>query len=873
MQPRIPDVSGARQRLRADVVPGWIPGSDADDLPMPSTQSRLGHFKLADPTATPTWLVTVVFILTMIISLWIGDEDDFSSEEPTRIVHQDLQGSSPLLPLSPTSLRGCCGKPAEFRWVFLDGDVGATVGTPFRTRVIAVDAQGRQARPAACEQLRVDLDLSSGHAHLSAATSPPRWYGAELSLDIESEVAGLVKAEVRIASPNPAADVLLHTSEIRFSSGPVDTLDIYFLDSAPVDSLQDAPRKDKRAAWPPGSNVVVTVVLQDRFGNRLPLPDPVPKRSAERKPVKDKPAWLQEASAFDSSNTDLLREGLVLRAQAQGLVLEGLGSTLKIDSQGRGYATLRAKGRGVADVWLEHKANVTSRQRSDLRQRTVRTLHFDAESPRSVAGKVSGGASMSAADAEWQPVAQDVKKAFLHAWHGYKKYAWGLDELQPLTKKGRDSFAGVGITILDSLSTLWLMGLQDEFDAAEEWVQTVLDFRKANKDASFFELVIRALGGLLSAHALSGRQIFLDRASDLGERLLVALQTPSKLPMPKVNLAQRRGVPSGEPTILAEAGSMQLEYRYLANATKKRHFRDEADAAFAAIQSAGIDGIMPVYLSPPEHANVKAMKSKFAVGALADSYYEYLLKQWLQSPTETGFKELWIRVVEELPSLVVPDLVVPHPPTPLQSKDLPSYKVLEGKPGSTVGQAYLWHQDHLSCFVPGMLALGLMTLPPSDFEENDWLNVSLWSMAEGVTKSCMEMWTQTRSGLAPECRNVSPKSPHPFKEVPDTCRHSFLRPETAESLFYLYRFTGDDKYRRWGKQMFEAIAKHAKVGAGFASVRNVNAAPTEKLDEMQSFVMAETFKYLYLLFSPADVLDLDRYVLNTEGHPLPRGTL
>merc|ERR1719235_1936779 len=100
--------------------------------------------------------------------------------------------------------------------------------------------------------------------------------------------------------------------------------------------------------------------------------------------------------------------------------------------------------------------------------------------------------------------------------------------------------------------------------------------------------------------------------------------------------------------------------------------------------------------------------------------------------------------------------------------------------------------------------------------------------------------------------------------------HSFIRPETAETLFYLYRLTGEEKYRSEGESMFRAIVKHTKVPGGYASVRDVNKIPTDKMDEMQSFIMAETFKYLYLLFAPSDALDLKKFVLNTEGHPLQR---
>merc|ERR1719382_1804276 len=120
------------------------------------------------------------------------------------------------------------------------------------------------------------------------------------------------------------------------------------------------------------------------------------------------------------------------------------------------------------------------------------------------------------------------------------------------------------MTIIDSLTTLWLMGLGTEFEQAFEFVKKELDFDKADTEVSVFELVIRGVGGLLGAHALSGRQVFLDRALELGDRLLPAFNSTSRLPWPKWNIARGRGErSSGEPTILSEAGSVQLEFRSL----------------------------------------------------------------------------------------------------------------------------------------------------------------------------------------------------------------------------------------------------------------------------------------------------------------------
>merc|ERR1719282_2187241 len=133
---------------------------------------------------------------------------------------------------------------------------------------------------------------------------------------------------------------------------------------------------------------------------------------------------------------------------------------------------------------------------------------------------------------------------------------------------------------------------------------------------------------------------------------------------------------------------------------------------------------------------------------------------------------------------------------------------------------------------------------------------------------CFEMWNSTKSGLSPECVTIQKESPHRISKVPGNCGHSMLRPETAESLYLLHRLTRDVKYREWGERLFRAINEHSRTEVAFATVDDVEKVPTSKRDELQSFVFAETFKYLYLLFASPDLLDLDKYVLNTEGHPL-----
>ena len=156
-----------------------------------------------------------------------------------------------------------------------------------------------------------------------------------------------------------------------------------------------------------------------------------------------------------------------------------------------------------------------------------------------------------------------VRAAAAHSWAGYVRWAWGQDELAPVSRVGYETFCGIGITLLDSLDTLYLMGFDAEFGRAREWVAGSLNFSAtAGCPVSVFEATIRALGGLLAAHDLSGDAIFLEKAADLGDRLAPAFGTPRGVARSEIDLVA--GVPddaasdSGARTaLLAELGSLQ----------------------------------------------------------------------------------------------------------------------------------------------------------------------------------------------------------------------------------------------------------------------------------------------------------------------------
>jgi mannosyl-oligosaccharide alpha-1,2-mannosidase len=126
-----------------------------------------------------------------------------------------------------------------------------------------------------------------------------------------------------------------------------------------------------------------------------------------------------------------------------------------------------------------------------------------------------------------------IKDAFLHAWNNYKENAWGKDELTPVTASYKNPFNGWGATLVDSLDTLWIMGLKQDFEEAVARV-SMIDFQTSRRgDIPLFETVIRYLGGLLGAYDVSGGQyrVLLDKAVELGEILIGAFDTPNRMPI------------------------------------------------------------------------------------------------------------------------------------------------------------------------------------------------------------------------------------------------------------------------------------------------------------------------------------------------------
>uniref|UniRef100_A0A671NY69 alpha-1,2-Mannosidase n=1 Tax=Sinocyclocheilus anshuiensis TaxID=1608454 RepID=A0A671NY69_9TELE len=441
-----------------------------------------------------------------------------------------------------------------------------------------------------------------------------------------------------------------------------------------------------------------------------------------------------------------------------------------------------------------------------------------------------------------------VQEAFRHAWKGYKAFAWGHDELKPISKTHGEWF-GLGLTLIDALDTMWILGLKDEFAEARKWVETELSFSK-NVDVNLFESTIRILGGLLSTYHLTGDTLFLDKAKDIGFRLMPAFKTPSKIPYSDVNIGKGTAHPPRWTTdsTVAEVTSIQLEFRELSRLTQDPQYQNAVEEVTRQVHrlEGKHDGLVPMFINT--NSGKFTRRGAFTLGARADSYYEYLLKQWLQGgKKETELLEDYLQAIEG----VKKNLLRQTSPSKL----------------TFVGELSNGHlnpkMDHLVCFLPGTLALGAHNGLPADHMD----------LALQLMETCHQMYAQMETGLSPEIAHFNLQSNNGRDiDVKPADRHNLLRPETVESLFYMYRFTKDSKYRDWGWDILQSFNKYTRVpSGGYTSISNVRdpVYPSPR-DKMESFFLGETLKYLFLLFSDDnELISLDKYVFNTEAHPLP----
>jgi mannosidase alpha-like ER degradation enhancer 2 len=422
---------------------------------------------------------------------------------------------------------------------------------------------------------------------------------------------------------------------------------------------------------------------------------------------------------------------------------------------------------------------------------------------------------------EARQLALQVRNEFLHAWQNYERYAWGHDALRPLSKTPHDWYGqSLQMTPVDALDTLLLMHLDREAAKTRGLIVHDLTFDR-DIYVKNFEVTIRLLGGLLSSYQLTNDQDLLRLAQDLGNRLLPVFNSPTGLPYVYVNL--RSGQVRDPITNPAETGTLLLEFGTLSKLTGKPVFYDKAKRAlvetFKRRSPIGLVG---------QSINVETgawTETDSHISGGIDSYYEYLWKCWLLF-RDKDCLEMWHASIPAINTYLADEV---------------EGKLWYGHADMGTGKRTDTTYGALDAFFPALLALsGDLT------------------RARRLHASSFAMWNL--HGIEPETIN--------YKTMHVIAGAYHLRPEIVESTYYLYHYTRDPAYRKMGESLFNDFVKYCRTEAGYAAL--VDVVTKQQRDEMESFVFAETFKYFYLLFAPANTLMFDKVVFNTEGHPLQR---
>ena len=209
-----------------------------------------------------------------------------------------------------------------------------------------------------------------------------------------------------------------------------------------------------------------------------------------------------------------------------------------------------------------------------------------------------------------------------HAFRAYMRDAWKADEYKPVTKNGENTFGGKGLTIIDSLDTLWLMGLNSEFEAGLAFVREDFVFKG---HINVFENNIRVLGGLLGAYTVSNETVFLEKALEVGHVLLTAFHHRVPCALIDTRRPSYCGYQpwAGQKAVNAEVGTLSLEFETLSRLTGDPVWAQKTRALQELLGSQS--GLLRMYIDPV----TESMSGPTSVGGGIDSTYEYMLKMSL----------------------------------------------------------------------------------------------------------------------------------------------------------------------------------------------------------------------------------------------------
>ena len=443
---------------------------------------------------------------------------------------------------------------------------------------------------------------------------------------------------------------------------------------------------------------------------------------------------------------------------------------------------------------------------------------------------------------EPDPRRKAVVHAFKRSWAAYSKYAWLADELAPVRGHGRETLGGWAVTLIDSLDTLWIMGMEAEFWEATAAI-TGMDFSTTDRyGVDMFETNIRHLGGLIAAYDLTGNWAILQKATEVADMLYVGFDTPNRLPGCWLVFEDSESGDQlpGKDDPSACAAAFTLEFTRLSQITEDPKYYAAADRITRLFRKTQGESLLPgIWPETMDMRKEEASAGVFSLGAKADGLYEYLPKlHALLGGLDPVYEEMYRDAMK-----VVADHLLFRPMLPGKEDILFSGEARVGPATNISGVEHVAKTQHQACFAGGMFGLGSKLF---NVEEHLELGEKLthgcsWAYGQFASGLMAEAFTLFSCGSTDECEwdeqrwlagKKDKRLGRGLKEVQDT--RNLLRPEAIESIFVMYRLTGNEEYREIAWDMFQDILMSAKTEFAFSTIKDVRAAHgTEKANSME----------------------------------------